>query len=102
MSTMYAIFWELSFLVPDNSDEFQLMKIARIDSFALLGHCSVLTSGQTTVFFSPRTDERCRGRPDRRLFFSLQVVTASRGKSSFPHGYTPDLQLEALFQTQCS
>ena len=37
MSTMYAFFWELSFLVPDNSDEFQRMKIARIDSFALLG-----------------------------------------------------------------
>ena len=37
MSTVYVIFWELSFLVPDNSDEFQLMNIARIDSFALLG-----------------------------------------------------------------
>ena len=37
----------------------------------------MLTSGQTTVFFSPRTDRDVGERPDRRLFFSLQVVTAS-------------------------
>ena len=61
MSTVYIIFWELSFLVLDNSDEFQLMKIARIDSFAC-SDSSILTSGQTTVFFSPRTDERCQGK----------------------------------------
>ena len=52
MSTVYVIFWELSFLVPDNSDEFQLMKIARIDSLALLGQFYVNIRSGDGVFLS--------------------------------------------------
>ena len=53
MSTVYVIFWELSFLVPDtNRDEFQLMKIARIDSFALLGQFYINIRSDDGVFLS--------------------------------------------------
>ena len=52
MSTVYVIFWELSFLVPDNSDEFQLMTIARIDSFALLGQFYINIRSDDGVFLS--------------------------------------------------
>ena len=47
-----CIFWELSFLVPGNSDEFQLMKIARIDSFALLGQFYINIRSDDGVFLS--------------------------------------------------
>jgi len=52
MSTVYVIFWELSFLVPDNNDEFQLMKIAGIDSFALLGQFYINIRSDDGAFLS--------------------------------------------------
>ena len=52
MSTVYVIFWELSCLVPDNNDEFQLQKIARIDSFVLLGQFYINIRSDDGVFLS--------------------------------------------------